>query len=353
MSVLVEALSLIIPRLVLDICYPGGAEAFMEKMCLPEIPARLVCADDDLVSVSFLTIEQAKGVQDELLEIGIVLVDEKQFVDMAFLDQRFGPTMPCEWLEWNSHPEGYTYCWKRGTNPDPMHAPEAWTPEQSRQLTREDIRDEPGRFMMLADEDGIETWLDLSTGQISQGFAQRNANPESATSNKPLSHMDFFTREKTEDEEKEPLHHPLRSAVRNMLDYHGYTYHQRDEHTIHLTIRSEQGLYNVIITMDEEWQFVRIVGTYGSAIPLKRRDAIAAAASRANVRLGFGNFELEFEKGQLRFRASVDVEGGILAEKMADTMLGCTVHSMDRFHQAFMYIAFSDREPGRAMDEVR
>ncbi|CAN5308847.1 hypothetical protein BH09GEM1_BH09GEM1_18540 [soil metagenome] len=170
MSVLVEALSLIIPRTVLDVSYPGGTDAFMRKMCDPDIPSLLVSADDELVSVSFPGAEAATDITTELLALGITAVDEDCFIEMVFVDQSDGPTMPCDWIEWRKDDAGNTCCWLAGTDPDPIHAPTNWTPAHSLHPKSHDHRDEPGRCVKLADDGSTETWLDLQTGHVMSGL---------------------------------------------------------------------------------------------------------------------------------------------------------------------------------------
>lgn len=65
-----------------------------------------------------------------------------------------------------------------------------------------------------------------------------------------------------------------------------------------------------------------------------------------------GNFELDFADGELRFRASLDVEEGLLSEKMVGNMLGFSMHSMERFHDALMRIAFGDGDPELSLVEL-
>ena len=69
MSVLIEAVSLVIPILTLDHAWPRGAAAFVaDVMSTPGSTARHVCRDDTLVSVSFLHPEHARAVIAELRE---------------------------------------------------------------------------------------------------------------------------------------------------------------------------------------------------------------------------------------------------------------------------------------------
>ncbi|HEY5021203.1 MAG TPA: hypothetical protein VII30_01820, partial [Gemmatimonadaceae bacterium] len=83
MSVLVEALSLIVLRKVLDTNYPGGTDAFMERMREPRARCRLVCADEQLVSLSFVALAEACVVEDELCALGVVSVENEHFLELA------------------------------------------------------------------------------------------------------------------------------------------------------------------------------------------------------------------------------------------------------------------------------
>ena len=170
MAVLIEAITLVIPKLVLDLSWPGGSDAFLDGTLKLDRPPRFVCdGDPHLANVSFYDPDHASPVHRMLIEGGLIEVDDRQFVDFAFVDQRYGPAMPCPWLEWKRHPDGFTFAWKAGTDPGDMAAPDDWTAERSRSMTRTDARD-TGRLFKLAEEEEFETWLDLLTGQIHEGL---------------------------------------------------------------------------------------------------------------------------------------------------------------------------------------
>lgn len=114
MSVLIEALSLVVRRITLDVSYPGGADGFLEAMCAADCPARRLCSDDKLVSVSFFTPDDVTTVVDSLRKHGIVELEGNTFHELAIIDQREGPTLPCDWLEWRQHRDGFTYAWLAG-----------------------------------------------------------------------------------------------------------------------------------------------------------------------------------------------------------------------------------------------
>jgi hypothetical protein len=347
MSVLVEALSLIVPRKVLDVSYPGGTEAFLKQMNTPPLRCRHACSDDALVSVSFYGAEDATVVGNELLALGVVAVDDDRFYELAFIDQAEGPTMPCDWVEWKKHEEGYTSCWLAGTDAEPLHTPAGWTPQLSRNLSFHDIRSQPGRCMKLADEpDGHEVWIDFQTGAIASGdpYPLRGEetvepSPQRSTSptNRRIMRVDNAT---------------LLSSVRAMLDARNYAYQQLDAQSLTLSHRSQHGTYALYFTTNDETDFVGLMTTLGSRIPVSRRAQVAEALSRINLLLWLGNFELDFSDGELRFRIGIDVEDVRVSETMLSNMLGATLHSMDRYHVALMRIAFGEVEPVVALAEA-
>ena len=211
----------------------------------------------------------------------------------------------------------------------------------------EDIRNTPDRFIRIADEDGLETWLDLETGfftYLTSGAETAFPSPEDAS---PM----FEESTGEESASDEIFSRPLMDTMRAMLDGYGYRYSQLDEVSLHLVVRGSKGMNSLFITVDDARDYIRVVGSYGPGVPAERRIAVAEAVSRVNVCLGHGNFELDFSDGELRYRISMDIEGGLFGEKVADNMVGCTLHTMDRYADALMRVAFGDVEPEQAVRE--
>jgi hypothetical protein len=179
-SVLIEALTLVVPKVVLDVSYPGGSDAFLDALLHVAQPPRYICnGDEHLINASFYDPEHIRPAERMLQAQGVIGVDGGKFIEFACLDQRFGPTMPCDWLDFRRHRQGFSYAWLRGSSPGDMAAPDGWTAEQSKRLVRRDIRDEAGRCLLLASENGLETWIDFATGEVSESLPQREAGEES------------------------------------------------------------------------------------------------------------------------------------------------------------------------------
>ncbi len=346
MSILVEALTLVVPRKVLDVSYPGGTDAFLAAMLELERPPRFVCTGDaHLVNVSFYDPDHLEPAEALLVEHGVVAVDDDRFIELACVDQRYGPTVPCDWLEWRRHSDGFTYAWLAGTEPGDMAAPTDWTPEQSRALVRHDVREEPGRCMRIAAEDGLETWVDFQTGRVVQGVPQRDDDlpvagvaPAATVSAAPGPL----------DEPAEPLM-PIVLAV---LDERGWKHTALDEGSVLLRVRDVRAAYDVFITTDDETRLVCCYCIFSVRVPAARRQAVAELLNRANWTTALGSLELDMDDGEVRHRVSVDVEGGRFGPRMMHNMLAIGLHTAERHHDAVMQVAFGDADPGEAFERI-
>ena len=94
--VIAEALSIVVRRSTLEEKYPGGFEGY-RNAC----PNQTFCADDHLTRVGFQTPGDVAGWRVHLETLGFLIVDGDGFVDFAIVDQRTGPTAPCDWLVWS------------------------------------------------------------------------------------------------------------------------------------------------------------------------------------------------------------------------------------------------------------
>lgn len=374
MSVLVEALTLIVPKKVLDVSYPGGHEAFMEAMLELERPPRFVCGlDPHLVNVSFYDPDHLTPAADMLVRHGVVPVDDDRFYELAYVDQKFGPTMPCAWLEWRQHRDGFTYAWLAGTEPGDMATPVGWTPEQSRQLVRHDVRDEPGRCMRIAEEEGLETWLDFETGRIDRGLPHRDeaamadtprgaasepagdqpgsqvatgAPPTSTESTTALGEMPS---EQPDGKQGDGPGEPLMPMVLAALEERGWKYEVMGPEAVHARVRHPRSTYDVFVTIDDTLRLVCCYCMLPVHVPADRRAAVADLINRINWPLVLGCLEMDPDDGEVRYRASVDVEGGQFAPRMLNNMLSMGLHTLDRYHEAVMRVVFGYVEPEDAI----
>lgn len=134
MSILIETLSVVIPRHVLDAGYPGGTEGYLEAASAAP-GARYAIRDERLTCVSFAAPTDVKLFTSRLEPLALA-GEGGTPAPVACVDEDFGPTAPCPWLRWRRHADGYTSCWLEWTEPGELATPDGWLSPRLRPLTR-------------------------------------------------------------------------------------------------------------------------------------------------------------------------------------------------------------------------
>lgn len=111
MAVLVEALSVVVKRKVIEQKLKNGWSSLLEL-----IPNATLCFDDELARVGFMSPAEVSEFVETLTELGMQIFKNGHFEDAAVVDQVNGPTLPTSWLEFGKLPcddEGnkVSACW--------------------------------------------------------------------------------------------------------------------------------------------------------------------------------------------------------------------------------------------------
>ena len=93
MPVMLEYISVIIPREVLEEKYPGGFRSFRSFD-----GERVFCCDRYIARVSFMGPQGVDWFIEEMCRWGLVYIEDGKCVDIAVVDWFSGPCVPCDWL---------------------------------------------------------------------------------------------------------------------------------------------------------------------------------------------------------------------------------------------------------------
>lgn len=101
MSVLVEAISVIIRRDAINAKYPGDWAAFVQAA-----PNATLCYDNELARIGFMHPQDVGNFIDRLAQHGLTFLVDNKTQDLAVADQQRGLTTECDWLEFAKLPFG-------------------------------------------------------------------------------------------------------------------------------------------------------------------------------------------------------------------------------------------------------
>jgi hypothetical protein len=84
-------------------------------------------------------------------------------------------------------------------------------------------------------------------------------------------------------------------------------------------------------------------------VPNEKRGAVMEYITRANYGLSVGNFELDLDDGEVRFKTSVELADGELTPAMIGTLLACNLTVTDFYLRDLYQVLFADVEPAAAV----
>jgi hypothetical protein len=103
--------------------------------------------------------------------------------------------------------------------------------------------------------------------------------------------------------------------------------------------------------IDEMERFV-----FYSVLPIKvpeaARPAAAEFVTRANYGIILGNFEMDYADGEVRYKTSIDVEGGQLVPAMIKTLVYANVLTVDRYLPGLLATVYGGALPAEAIVRV-
>jgi len=177
MSVLVEAISVIIKVSAIEEKFPGGICNFEAN--IPSVP---FCNDDELVMVKFMSPDDVGEYIATLEEHGLRYVKNDVALDMVVADQRTGFLVACDWAEVGNltHDENpnmqVTACRLKNSDTGDFIAPDKWVYEGSLSQTFSftPLGQLEKSLTFLRHEDGVDVYLNKLTGQIS--YIVRSSN---------------------------------------------------------------------------------------------------------------------------------------------------------------------------------
>ncbi len=113
--------------------------------------------------------------------------------------------------------------------------------------------------------------------------------------------------------------------------------------------RGEHGTWICFARVDEENQRFLFHSTMGLNIPPQYRTAVAEYITRVNFGLPLGNFEMDFDTGDVRFRTSIETPEGGLTVPMVRALAYANVRSMDRYFPGVLAVVHGGLSPEAAL----
>jgi len=113
--------------------------------------------------------------------------------------------------------------------------------------------------------------------------------------------------------------------------------------TFRMPVRGLRGEWICIIRVFPDSQRLLVYSILPESVPLDRRPRIAELMVRINYGLVLGNFEMDWEDGEVRYKTSMDVEGLAPTPTLLRNLVFSNFFSTDRYFEVIEEATHTDQ----------
>jgi hypothetical protein len=145
----------------------------------------------------------------------------------------------------------------------------------------------------------------------------------------------------------------LLDVAREFFDEAGWAYETNDQGPMLRAFHDgDTGAFPVYVKANEAVDQLVVYAVLPEPVPIERRPDVGSLLAGLNYGLSIGNFELDHEDGEVRFRAGIDVDGGTLTPRMVRSLAAACVVNLDLYRPAIRAVADGSMTAIEALDDT-
>jgi hypothetical protein len=147
--------------------------------------------------------------------------------------------------------------------------------------------------------------------------------------------------------------HPIFDALVGFFDSENWaTTRLADETILQMAFQGRSHQWMCFAQAREDLGQIVFYSVAPVVIPPEKRLAVAEFITRANYGLIIGNFEMDFQDGEFRYKTSLDLEGVVPVPALFAPLVYANVATMDRYLPGLMAVLYGSAAPAGAIDQV-
>ena len=119
-----------------------------------------------------------------------------------------------------------------------------------------------------------------------------------------------------------------------------------------MNFQGQNGRWSCYARVEEEKQIILFYSYCPVKAPEEKRPILADFLTRSNYGLYIGNFEMDYNDGEVRFKTSLDVEGDELSDALMKRIVYDNVGVMDKYLPGVMSVIYGGASPTEAIAKV-
>jgi len=122
--------------------------------------------------------------------------------------------------------------------------------------------------------------------------------------------------------------------------------------TIYTSCNCQNGSWQCFANVSEDETLFSFVSRLSVSVPADKRSAVAEYLTRANYGLNLGNFEMDFEDGEIRYKTNIDVQDGELTIQMIKRMVYINIFTVDRYLPGILSVIYGGSNPSQEIEKI-
>ena len=150
-----------------------------------------------------------------------------------------------------------------------------------------------------------------------------------------------------------PSPQPIFQAVINFFTQDDWTFTRiQGEQALRLAFQGDNGAWNCYAKAREEQEQFAFYSICPGLAPESKRAAVAELIARANYGLIVGNFEMDFDDGEIRYKTSIDIAADELNSEIIKRLVYANVTMMDEYLPGIIAVIESEVEPEEVIRSI-
>lgn len=121
---------------------------------------------------------------------------------------------------------------------------------------------------------------------------------------------------------------------------------------LQIIFQGKNGKWNCYARAREEQQQFVFYSICPVNAPEDKRQAVAEFITRANCGMMIGNFELDFNDGEISYKTSIDVEGDRISSALIQRLVYANVMMMDEYLPGMLSVIYGNVSPVNAITQI-
>jgi hypothetical protein len=121
---------------------------------------------------------------------------------------------------------------------------------------------------------------------------------------------------------------------------------------LRLGFQGDNGQWTCFAQLREEQAQLVFYSLCPVNVPEDKRTAAAEFLTRANYGLFIGNFEMDWDDGEIRYKTSIDVDGDRLVPVLVQQLVYTNVLMMDHYLPGIMKVMYGNVPPAEVIAEI-